>query len=125
MAKRINVTIRDLNTNTTVSQMCNQEGRDILELSGEAFNKQALKLIERTVHRVYGPNGAMVLTDIKPKGKAAGYHGVVGHKANWGGEDRPRLFNKAKRVVVTLETDDGETITPATVDETEDATIEE
>lgn len=117
MARRINVIIRDLNTNETKSQMCNQEGRDITELEGEAFNKHVLKLIERTIHRVYGPNGAMVLTEIKPKGKGAGYHGFVGHKANWGGEERPRLFNRASRIVITLETDEGKAITPVIANE--------
>lgn len=115
MARRINVTVRDLNNNETKSQMCNQEGRDLLELKGEAFNKHVNKLIERTIHRIYGPNGAMILTQVKSPGrgvKDAGWHGFVGHKANWGGEDRPRLFNQSRRVVITLQTDDGQPILP-------------
>lgn len=112
MARRINIIIREVDSNETKSQMVNQEGKDLAELTGEQFNKHALKLIERTVHRIYGPNGAMMLTEVRPKGKGAGYHGVVGHKANWGGDERPRLFNQAKRVLVTFETDDGKTIAP-------------
>jgi hypothetical protein len=107
MARRINVIIRELDTNETKNQMVNQTGKDLLELTGDNFQKQALKLIERTIHRVYGPNGAMMLTEVKNKGKNVGYHGFVGHKANWGGDDRPRLFNEAKRVVVSFETDEG------------------
>lgn len=113
---RVNVIIRDLNNNETKNQLCNQEGRDLTELNGEAFTKHVNKLIERTIHRIYGPNSAMILTHVKIPGrgvKDAGWHGFVGHKANWGGEDRPRLFNQPRKVLITLQTDDGQPILPA------------
>jgi hypothetical protein len=117
MAKRINVSIRNLTTGEAQTQAVNQEGKELTELTGEAFNKHALRLIERTVHRFYGPNSAMVMTGAKAKGKNAGYEGFVGHKANWGGDDRPRLFNRAQKVLVTFETEEGQAILPVIIEE--------
>jgi len=117
MAKRINISIRNLSTNEVQTQAVNQEGKDLTELTGEQFDKHAARLIERTVHRFFGPNGAMMMTETKAKGKAAGYYGYVGHKANWGGEDRPRLFNRTQKVVVTLSTEEGTPILPVLVED--------
>lgn len=118
MANRINISIRNLTTGEAQTQAVNQEGKDLIELTGEAFNKHAMRLIERTVHRFYGPNAAMVMTGVKTKGKNSGYEGYVGHKANWGGDDRPRLFNRAQKIVVSFETEEGVAITPVLLTET-------
>jgi hypothetical protein len=108
MARRVNVIIREINGEIH-EQLCNQEGKDITELSGDAYEKQVRNLIERTVHRKYGPNGAAVIFDHKASGKDAGYQGYVGHKA-WG---KDHLFNDGKQVVISLRTEDGKLIVPA------------
>lgn len=107
---RINVIITELATGKILSQMNNQEGKHLPDLEGEAYDKRVYDLIERTVHRVYGPNGMVVLTGFKAKGKNAGFHATAGHKVR----GRPHLFGDPREVVVTFEIEGKSFLRPLT-----------
>jgi len=96
---RINVIFTDKSNGTSSNQMNNQEGLNINELTGEAYDKRVYDLLERTAHRLYGPNSMVVITGFKAKGKNAGFHGIVGHKVR----GRPHLFSNPREVCITFE----------------------
>lgn len=98
---RINIIFREIKSGKILNQLNNLEGTNLIELEGKEFDKRLYDLLERTSHRIYGPNGMIVLTAYKAKGKDAGYHAVAGHKVR----GRPHLFGDAKQVVITLESD--------------------
>jgi hypothetical protein len=96
---RINVIFTDRNSGTVLTQANNQEGVNLTELTGEAYDKRVYDLLERTAHRLYGPNGMCCITGFKAKGKNAGFHGIVGHKVR----GRPHLFSNPREVCITFE----------------------
>jgi len=107
MARRINVVFTEIATSNSLNQLCNQEGRDITEMSGENHDKQVVNLIDRTCSRLYGPNSAFVLTGFKARGKGAGYQGFVAKRA-WG---KLNYLGEAKQVIVNLTlVEDGEIV---------------
>lgn len=113
MSSRIIVTIRDTNGNVIISQANNQEGKPLQELEGDALDRQAYKLIERTAWR-HSPNCSLVITEVKPKGKNAGVHGLLTRKVRGAGntDGQVRLFAKPQKVTVSFEVD-GKAIIPA------------
>lgn len=98
---RINVIIREIESGKVYNQLNNQEGKHLPELEGEAYDKRVYDLIERTAHRVFGPNGMIVLTGFRAKGKNAGFLGLAGHKVR----GRPHLFASSRPVCITFEVD--------------------
>lgn len=98
---RINIIFREIETGKVLNQANNLEGSNLMELDGKEFDKRLYDLLERTSHRLYGPNGMVVLTAYKAKGKDAGYHAVAGHKVR----GRPHLFSNARKVIITLESE--------------------
>lgn len=114
---RIVCIITELSSGKIIKQECNQGSRPLLELEGEAFDKQVLDLVERTVHRIYGPNGAVLLTGFNARGKNAGYKGIVGKKA-WG---RPHTYKNAREVLINFVTEEGEKVLrPINIDDKEE-----